>query len=69
MKPNDFGLVYAYQSFCGIFSLLLHISSSTLNMEAVSFSKTLVPLYEPTRRIFPEDWGIHQYCSESLKSC
>jgi len=37
-------------------------------METVSFSKTLVPLYQSTRHVFTEDWEIHQYCSENLKS-
>jgi hypothetical protein len=56
-ETECFWVVYTYQNFGGIFYLLLHISSCTSNMEAVSFSKTFVPLYQPTRRIFSRRLG------------
>jgi hypothetical protein len=42
--------------------------SSTLKMEAICSSETSVEFQQTTRRYFPEDITLHNYCCENLKS-
>lgn len=48
--------------------LPLHISRSTLKMEAAGSYETVVSVYQSTRRRIPKDWKFHQRCTENLKS-
>jgi hypothetical protein len=44
------------------------VSSSTLKMEAVGFSETMVTIYQAIRHNITENRNLHSYCHENLKS-